>query len=147
MFHLFINVLNVFFTLFSFSDTHSIEDVVSQHGGPEAICAIVTATSVFAPRVADDVPAGNGKNARAMPVRYPYDVHLTYINAIHFIIWVADSHLALVLGLESTNKVFEGLFCENLFEVGSNLLDCGHIEVRAGVTLLQFKENHIVMGK
>ena len=67
MFHLFLNALNVFFTLFSFSDTHSIEDVVSQHGGPEAICAIVTATSVFAPRVADDVPAGNVK----MPVRCP----------------------------------------------------------------------------
>ena len=57
-----------FFTiLFLFSDTHSIEDVVSQHGGPEAICAIVTATSVFAPRVADDVPAGNEK----MPVKCP----------------------------------------------------------------------------
>ena len=42
--------------------------MVSQHGGPEAICAIVTATSVFAPRVADDVPAGNEKNAREMPV-------------------------------------------------------------------------------
>ena len=40
------------------TDTHGIEDVVNQHGGPDAICAVVTATSVFAPRVADDVPAG-----------------------------------------------------------------------------------------
>ena len=40
------------------SDTHSLEDIVNQHGGPDAICAVVTATSVFAPRVADDVPAG-----------------------------------------------------------------------------------------
>lgn len=40
------------------TDTHSLEDVVNQHGGPDAICAVVTATSVFAPRVADDVPAG-----------------------------------------------------------------------------------------
>ena len=59
------------FYLFFFSDTHSIEDVVSQHGGPEAICAIVTATSVFAPRVADDVPAGNEKNTREMPAKCP----------------------------------------------------------------------------
>lgn len=39
------------------TDTHSLEDIVNLHGGPEAICAVVTATSVFAPRVADDVPA------------------------------------------------------------------------------------------
>lgn len=39
------------------TDTHSIEDVVNLHGGADSICAIVTATSVFAPRVADDVPA------------------------------------------------------------------------------------------
>ena len=39
------------------TDTHSLEDIVNQHGGPDAICAVVTATSVFAPRVADDVPA------------------------------------------------------------------------------------------
>ena len=41
------------------TDTHSLEDIVNQHGGPDAICAVVTATSVFAPRVADDVPAGD----------------------------------------------------------------------------------------
>ena len=94
------NFLYCVFTIsFFFSDTHSIEDVVSQHGGPEAICAIVTATSVFAPRVADDVPAGKEKNAHAMPVRCTCDAHLTYYIAIHFIIWVADSLLALVLGL------------------------------------------------
>ena len=40
------------------TDTHTLEDVVNIHGGADAICAIVTATSVFAPRVADDVPAG-----------------------------------------------------------------------------------------
>ena len=41
------------------TDTHTLEDVVNIHGGADAICAVVTATSVFAPRVADDVPAGN----------------------------------------------------------------------------------------
>ena len=41
------------------TDTHSLEDIVNQHGVPDAICAVVTATSVFAPRVADDVPAGD----------------------------------------------------------------------------------------
>jgi len=39
------------------TDTHTLEDVVNIHGGADAICAVVTATSVFAPRVADDVPA------------------------------------------------------------------------------------------
>ena len=44
-----------------FSPYYSIEDVVNLHGGADSICAIVTATSVFAPRVADDVPAGKRK--------------------------------------------------------------------------------------
>ena len=44
-----------------FSPYYSIEDVVNLHGGADSICAIVTATSVFAPRVADDVPAGKCK--------------------------------------------------------------------------------------
>ena len=35
--------------------------MVNLHGGADSICAIVTATSVFAPRVADDVPAGKCK--------------------------------------------------------------------------------------
>ena len=43
------------------TDTHTLEDLVNIHGGADNICAIVTATSVFAPRVADDVPAGKPK--------------------------------------------------------------------------------------
>ena len=76
----------IFFVLFS--DTHSIEDVVSQHGGPEAICAIVTATSVFAPRVADDVPAGKRKcpcDARKRSLRCPFLTYLYKCDSFYYL--------------------------------------------------------------
>ncbi len=56
------------------TDTHSLEDIVNQHGGPDAICAVVTATSVFAPRVADDVPAGKTKRSQIFDVRFVFDL-------------------------------------------------------------------------